>query len=183
MTLKCLTVAAPAVFANWASKCIVMLWCHSLLFLSPFLSCLPPSLAPPSPPHTPFIGANEPSESQGRAGFQQRRWGDGERWGLSGITSNKGPPHTVVSWDNGVGEPLVGRSSPSSPTQWPLNQWACSRCGHCSLQAEPHSGEKGRGGKSFWMEWFCSNDLGRTSRSGTKEGTFCSLVIQPLGSH
>ncbi len=126
------------------------------------LSLSLPLLLPPSPLSSssspPFLGANEASESQGSAVIQH--WGDG---GVSGITSHKGPRQTVVSCDNRVGEPLVGRSSPCSPAQWPSNQWACSRCGHCSYQPEPHSGEKGRGGKAFWMEGFCSNDLGRTS--------------------
>lgn len=80
----------------------------ALSFPAPSLSPLSSSSSPP------FLGANEASESQGSAVIQHSPRGDG---GLSGITSHKGPPQTVVSSDNGVGEPLVGRSAPA---QWPL---------------------------------------------------------------
>lgn len=137
--IKCFAVVGPAVFVNWVSKCIVMLWCHSMLFLCP--SSLTPFL-PPSPPLL-FLMQMSPVRAKVVHSFSNEEMGRG----LSGITSHKGSPHTATSSDNRVLEPLIGPSSPFSSEQWPFNR--CAECRHCSFQAEIHFWGEGKRREEF----------------------------------
>lgn len=130
-----------------------MLWCHSLLCLSPFLTNLSPSLSPP-----PFIFLVQMSPMRTKVhSFSNEEMGRG----LRSITSHKGRRTHCCSVTTEWKSHLLLHFLPplQNNVHWISAQGETIVC----PKYDPHLGGKPRVGRSF-------SDLGRTSLCRNQSG-------------